>query len=56
MTIGTKELAPSELDTFDDESLVVHGCELGGHEPLGTDRHYASASSRLMMRALSGSL
>ena len=23
MTIGTKELAPSELDTFDDEKLVA---------------------------------
>src|SRR5690606_36904179 len=46
-------LGPLQLD---DESRVIEGGELGGHELLGTDRHYASASSRLMMRALSGSL
>src|SRR6185437_9133620 len=39
-----------------DESLVFKGVELGGCELLGSDRHYASPSSRLMMRALRGSL
>src|SRR5690606_8350006 len=39
-----------------DEALVLVGVELGGRELLGSDGHYASPSSRLMMRALGGSL
>src|SRR5690606_30956096 len=41
---------------FVDETLVLESIELVGAKLLGTDRHYASPSSRLMMRALSGSL
>ena len=39
-----------------DESLVFLGVELDWGELLGSDRHYASPSSRLMMRAFRGSL
>src|SRR5699024_3485650 len=39
-----------------DETIVFEGVELGSAELLGSNGHYASPSSRLMMRALSGSL
>ncbi|MNI99778.1 hypothetical protein D3C73_1589510 [compost metagenome] len=38
------------------EALVFERVELRRSELFGADRHYASPSSRLMMRALSGSL
>ena len=39
-----------------DKPVVFECVELDRCELLGTDRHYASPSSRLMMRALRGSL
>ena len=39
-----------------DEALVFERIELCGAELFGADRHYASPSSRLMMRAFRGSL
>ena len=39
-----------------DEALVLEGVELARCERLGSDGHYASPSSRLIIRALSGSL
>src|SRR6185312_3713378 len=39
-----------------DEALVFERVELARGELLGADRHYASPSSRLMMRAFNGSL
>src|SRR5690606_36172824 len=39
-----------------DESLVLERVELSRGELLGSDGHQASPSSRLMMRAFSGSL
>src|SRR5690606_34359243 len=41
---------------FLDQTVVFKCVELGRSELLGSDRHYASPSSRLMMRALRGSL
>src|SRR5690606_12785925 len=37
-----------------DEALVLERVQLARCERLGSDGHYASPSSRLMMRALSG--
>src|SRR5690606_1481707 len=38
------------------QTLVLEAIEFGDGQFFGTDRHYASPSSRLIIRALSGSL
>ena len=39
-----------------EQPLIFKSVELDRGELLGSDRHYASPSSRLMMRAFKGSL